>query len=58
MLIGGAFSVLIESLQFVMKRGFSEFDDVFHNVLGCMFGYVLYIAIACLVKKKSNEKQT
>jgi len=51
MLIGGAYSVLIESLQFVLKRGFSEFDDVFHNVLGCMFGYGLYLAIAWLVKR-------
>ena len=42
MLIGLSFSVLIEFLQFVLKRGFTEFDDLFHNVLGCLIGYGLY----------------
>ena len=37
--LGGGFSVLIEVLQFVFKLGFAEFDDVFHNLLGCLFGY-------------------
>ena len=56
-LIGGAFSVLIETLQFVFKRGFAEFDDVFHNVIGCLIGYGLYVGIAslakCVAKKRS-----
>ena len=39
LLIGGGFSVLIESLQFVLRRGFAEFDDVFHNVVGCLIGW-------------------
>ena len=43
LLIGGGFSVLIETLQFFLKRGFAEFDDVFHNVLGCMIGYGVYV---------------
>ena len=33
------FSVSIEVLQFVLKRGLSETDDVIHNTLGCMVGY-------------------
>lgn len=32
-------SVSIEVLQLVLKRGFCEFDDVFHNALGGMMGY-------------------
>lgn len=44
-LIGGAFSILIEALQFFLKRGFAEFDDVFHNVLGSMIGYGFYVII-------------
>ena len=34
MLIGGAFSLLIETLQFLLRRGFAEFDDVWHNGVG------------------------
>lgn len=42
LLFGCGVSVLIESLQFLLKRGFSEFDDVLHNTLGCMIGYGIY----------------
>ena len=38
-LIGGGFSVMIETLQFVLKRGFTEVDDVWHNVVGCVIGW-------------------
>lgn len=34
-------SLSIEILQFTLKRGFAEFDDVFHNTLGCLIGYML-----------------
>lgn len=43
MLIGGGISILIETIQFIFKYGFSEFDDVFHNTLGCLIGYVLFL---------------
>ena len=49
--IGGGFSLLIEVLQFVFKRGFSEFDDVFHNVLGCASGVGVYVLAAWLVMR-------
>ena len=39
---GAAISMTIEVLQFIFKKGFSEFDDVFHNSLGCMIGYGIY----------------
>ena len=45
LLTGGGFSILIETLQFFLKRGFTEFDDVFHNVLGCMIGYGIYVGV-------------
>lgn len=57
LLIGGGFSVLIETLQFFLKRGFAEFDDVFHNVVGCLIGYGVYMSVACLVKKLRIVKQ-
>ena len=50
MLVGGGFSLLIEILQFVFKRGFTEFDDVFHNVLGCVIGFEMYILSKWLIR--------
>lgn len=40
--IAAAISLSIETMQFVFQRGFSEFDDVFHNTLGGLIGYVLW----------------
>ena len=56
LLIGGGFSVLIETLQFFLKRGFAEFDDVFHNVLGCVIGYGVYALVAYWVKAISSKR--
>ncbi len=41
LLIGFGISLSIELLQFVLKRGFSEFDDLFHNTLGCTIGIMI-----------------
>ena len=54
--IGAGFSLLIEVLQFVFKRGFAEFDDVFHNVLGCAIGLGLYWAVARVIKRVAKER--
>jgi len=40
LLIGLCFSMLIELLQLVLKRGLTEIDDVVHNGVGCMIGFV------------------
>ena len=29
-------------MQLVFQRGYSEFDDVFHNTLGAIIGFVLW----------------
>ena len=50
-LAGCCISLLIEILQYVFKRGFSEFDDVFHNVIGCMIGY----AVSLIVNRTCSE---
>lgn len=42
LMIGLCLSVGIEVLQFVMRRGFSEVDDVIHNTLGCVIGYGVF----------------
>ena len=40
-LMGCGISVTIEALQFFFMRGFSEVDDVMHNTIGCILGYIL-----------------
>jgi len=44
LLIGFVISVSIETLQYFFHKGFSEFDDVFHNTLGCAIG-IMMVAI-------------
>ena len=41
LLIGFCISLSIESLQFELKRGFSEVDDVIHNTFGCLIGVMI-----------------
>lgn len=41
LVIGICLSVGIETLQFVFRKGFSEFDDVMHNTLGCLIGWFI-----------------
>ena len=43
LLIGLCFSMLIELLQLVLKRGLAEIDDVVHNGVGCMIGYWVFV---------------
>lgn len=41
-LIGFGVSSVIEFFQLILKRGMFEFDDIFHNTLGCVIGYLIY----------------
>ena len=41
MIVGMGISVSIETMQYFMKRGFSEVDDVMHNTLGCLIGFLI-----------------
>lgn len=56
-LAGFLLSVAIETLQFVSNKGFFDLDDIFHNTLGCMFGYGMFRLIQLMsnVKKKRYE---
>lgn len=49
-LFGAFISMGIETLQLFFKKGFSEWDDVMHNTLGCVIGYGLF----CITKKCLN----
>lgn len=50
LMTGMIISVTIESLQFFFMRGFSEVDDVMHNTLGCILGYILVKGSRLMVK--------
>lgn len=56
MLIGASFSIIIEVLQFVTRRGYAEFDDVFHNTLGCLIGFGLYAAGSAVARRLSKRR--
>ena len=43
-LVGAAFSALIEISQLLTRCGWFEFDDMIHNTLGTAIGYGLYRA--------------
>lgn len=55
LLIGFGISVSIEALQYFFHKGFSEFDDVFHNTLGCVIGIMIVAIIKgiWLLQKRS-----
>ena len=41
-LIGFAFSLAIELVQYFTGRGLCEFDDVMHNTIGTFLGYLIF----------------
>ena len=56
LLYGIAFSLVIEALQLILKRGMCELDDVFHNTIGCLVGYGLVCLVSLIWKKKPIEE--
>lgn len=50
-LIGISFSVAIELIQLLTKRGLCETDDVIHNTLGCLMGYGLFQMLHVIYKR-------
>ena len=51
LLIGCSISVTIEALQFWFMKGFSEFDDVMHNTLGCLIGWLMVKGSRFMVRR-------
>lgn len=49
LLIGFGISLSIESLQYFFHKGFSEIDDVIHNMLGCLIGYGTFVGIRRII---------
>lgn len=54
LVFGFGLSSCIELLQLVWKRGTCEFDDVFHNTIGCLIGYGLASVIFRFVNIKNE----
>ena len=50
LLIGFVVSLSIEMLQYIFHRGCPEFDDIFHNTLGCLVGIAIYKAVSSSCK--------
>ncbi len=51
LLIGVSISISIETLQYVLMRGLSELNDVIHNTIGCLIGFLFYQFFSGLYKK-------
>ena len=32
-------------MQLLLRKGLYEFDDLFHNIIECMVGYILFIGL-------------
>ena len=50
LLIGLGISFSIELLQFIFKRGLCEVDDLIHNLIGCVIGFLFYRLLIRLTK--------
>lgn len=58
LIIGLVLSITVECIQLLFNRGFAEFDDVLHNVIGCIIGFGLFSAAICCVhqlKRHNNN---
>ena len=51
-LFGLLFSIIIEVIQFLTRRGLFEFDDMIHNTVGATAGVAVVMIIRRMVDKK------
>ena len=56
-LVGVLVSSVIEISQLVLKRGLFEFDDIFHNTVGCVVGYLIYKLLECSREKMGVKEK-
>lgn len=54
LVVGMGISLSIEAMQYVFHRGFAEVDDVMHNTIGCIAGYMLVNGSRFIVKGVKN----
>ena len=48
--IAALFSLIIELIQLVTRRGLFEFDDVIHNTVGAVIGFGIYALLGKVMK--------
>ena len=48
--IAALFSLIIELIQLVTRRGLFEFDDIIHNTLGAVIGFGIYALLGKVMK--------
>ena len=53
-LIGFLFSVCIETLQYILRVGLCEFDDVFNNTMGTVLGYGYWRLLGNFIRKRET----
>lgn len=49
LLLGIGFSLGIELLQLLFKKGYFEVDDIIHNSVGCLIGYLFWLGISKVI---------
>ena len=52
LLYGALISAIIEISQYLFEKGVAEFDDVFHNTLGCIIGFYFIRIVEKLFLRK------
>ena len=50
--VGIGISVSIEAMQYFFHRGFAETDDVMHNTIGCIVGWLMVKGSRFMVKRQ------
>lgn len=58
LVVGCVLSVLIEYQQYYLCKGFAETDDVIHNTLGCLVGYLLWCGLVGLKNVFNKNEET
>ena len=54
--IGFAFTFFIELTQLITTRGVFNVDDIIHNTIGCVIGFLCFVACYKMLKNKlTNE---
>ena len=56
LLIGCIISITIEALQFWFMKGFSEVDDVMHNTVGCLVGWLMVKSSRFLLRQATTSR--
>ena len=53
LLAAAGFSLTIELLQLITRRGLFEFDDIIHNSLGAAIGFGIWVLVRKMIDKRT-----